>query len=41
MFILGEAGDTGLKGVKGQYSFVNLTEFESIKLVFYILCAVS
>lgn len=32
MFILGETGDKGLRGLQGQYSFENSTIFIAVKL---------
>lgn len=41
MFILGDPGHDGLRGIKGQYSSVNLTKVpEAVKLACYILSAV-
>lgn len=41
MFILGDPGHDGVRGIKGQYSSVNLTKVsEAVKLACYVLSAV-
>ena len=41
MLIIGDPGHDGLRGIKGQYSSVNLTEVsEAVKLACHILSAV-